>query len=125
MKRNNINISDSEWKVMRVLWEKPELTLREIAAALEDTGWSYTTVRTLVTRLTEKGAVCADKNAPNSFLYSPAVSENECKAKEINNFLSKVFGGSAAMLVSTLTRDSGLTEEEQKKLMSIIEKIDS
>lgn len=125
MKKNNIRISDSEWKVMRVLWEEPELTLREIAAALEDTGWSYTTVRTLVTRLTEKGAVCADRNAPNSFLYSPAVSENECKAKEMDNFLAKVFDGSISMLVSTLTRDSKLTEAEQKELMSIIEKMES
>ncbi|HWQ78876.1 MAG TPA: BlaI/MecI/CopY family transcriptional regulator [Anaerovoracaceae bacterium] len=125
MKRNNIKISDSEWKVMRVLWERPGLTLREIAAALGDTGWSYTTVRTLVTRLTEKGAICADKNAPNSFLYSPAVLENECKAKEMNSFLSKVFDGSVSMMVSALARDSNLTEEERKELMNIIEKMES
>lgn len=124
-KGNNINISDSEWKVMKALWEKPDLTLREIAAELEDTGWSYTTVRTMVARLVEKGAVNADKTDPNSFLYTPAILENEFKAKETESFLSRVFDGSVSMLVSTLARNSSLTEEEQKELMSIIEKIES
>ena len=124
MQNKNLSISESEWKIMKVLWEKPELTLKEIAAGLEDTEWSYTTIRTLVTRLVEKGAVAADKTSGN-FKYYPAVSESECKSKEASRFLSRVFDGSVSMLVSTLTRDSGLTEEERKELMSIIEKMDS
>ena len=122
MQTKNMSISESEWKVMKVLWEKPDLTLREIAASLEETDWGYTTIRTLVTRLMEKGAIAADKSSSN-FRYYPAVSENECRFKEVNRFLSKVFDGSVSMLVSTLTRDSNLTEEERKELMSIIEKM--
>lgn len=122
--QKNLNISESEWKIMKVLWEKPNLTLKEIAENLSDSDWSYTTIRTLVTRLAEKGAVNADKSA-NNFLYSPAISESECKRKEVSRFLSRVFDGSVSMLVSTLARDSDLTEEEQKELMNIIEKIDS
>lgn len=124
MQPKNINISESEWKVMKVLWENSGLTLREIDAGLGDTGWSYTTVRTLVTRLLEKGAVAADKSSSN-FKYYPAVSESECKRKEVNRFLSRVFDGSVSMLVSTLTKDSNLTEAEQKELMSIIEKMEN
>lgn len=124
MQEKNISISESEWKVMKILWEKPELTLKEIAAALEDTEWSYTTIRTLVTRLMEKGAIGADKTSGN-FKYYPEVSEGDCKLKEVSRFLSRVFDGSVTMLVSTLTKDSNLTEEEQKELMSIIEKMES
>jgi Predicted transcriptional regulator len=124
MKTKSLNISESEWKVMKVLWERPGLTLREIAGGLEDTDWSYTTIRTLVTRLLEKEAIAADKSSGN-FKYHAAVSENDCKKKEINRFLSRVFDGSASMLVSTLTKDSNLTEEERKELMSIIGKMES
>ena len=123
MEMKNISISESEWKIMRVLWEKPDLSLREITASLEETDWSYTTIRTLVTRLMEKGAISADKSSSN-FKYYPAVTEDECKLKEMNRFLSRVFDGSVSMLVSTLTKDSNLTEEEQKELMNIIEKMD-
>lgn len=122
--RNNLNISDSEWKIMKILWGKPELTLKEIAAGLEDTDWSYTTIRTLVNRLVEKGALHADKSTGN-FRYAPAVSEKECTEKEVTRFLARVFNGSASMLVSALTHDSGLTEEEQEKLRMIIDKMDS
>lgn len=124
METKSMSISDSEWKIMRVLWETPDLTLREITASLEETEWSYTTIRTLVTRLMEKGAISADKSSSN-FKYYPAVMEDECKRKEMNRFLSRVFDGSVSMLVSTLTKDSNLTEEEQKELMHIIEKMDS
>ncbi|MEL7655340.1 MAG: BlaI/MecI/CopY family transcriptional regulator [Bacillota bacterium] len=123
MQAKNLSISESEWKVMKVLWEKPNLTLKEIAAGLDETDWSYTTIRTLVTRLSEKGAIAADKSQTNNFRYYPAVSESECKFKEVNRFLSRVFDGSVSMLVSTLTKDSNLTEKEQKELMDIIEKI--
>ena len=123
MQTKNLSISESEWKVMKILWEKPDLTLKEIAASLDETDWSYTTIRTLVTRLMEKGAISADKSSSNNFRYYPAVSESECKLKEVNRFLSRVFDGSISMLVSTLTKDSNLTEEEQKELMNIIEKM--
>ncbi len=125
METKNISISESEWKVMKVLWERPNLTLKEIAAGLEESEWSYTTIRTLVTRLMEKGALSADKKSANNFLYYPVVSEKECKSKETNRFLSRVFDGSISMLVSTLTKDSNLTEEEQKELMNIIEKMEA
>jgi len=124
MQTKNLSISESEWKVMKILWERPNLTLKEIAASLDDTDWSYTTIRTLVTRLMEKGAIAADKSSSN-FRYYPEVSENECKNKEVNRFLSRVFDGSVSMLVSTLTKDSNLTEKERKELMDIIEKMDS
>ena len=121
---NNNSISNSEWKIMKILWQTPKLTLRQIyekTGAAE--GWSYTTVRTLVTRLVEKEAVAADKSGAN-FKYYPLLSENECKNSEVKNFIDKVFDGKKSTLMVSLTKDSKLTEEETKTLMSLIEKID-
>ena len=72
-----INISDSEWKIMKVLWEQPNLTLRQIFEGLADSEWSYTTVRTMVSRLVEKKAIGADRTLINNFKYYPLVSESE------------------------------------------------
>lgn len=118
------NISDAEWKIMKVLWKEPLLTLRQIDERVRDAGWSYTTVRTLVTRLTEKGAAAADKNGAN-FRYYPLLSESECRNSEIKSFLDKVFDGSRSRLVLSLTKDSRLTEAETQELMALIEKMDS
>ena len=120
----NKSISNSEWKIMKILWQTPKLTLRQIyekTGAAE--GWSYTTVRTLVTRLVEKEAVAADKSGAN-FKYYPLLSENECKNSEVKNFIDKVFDGKKSTLMVSLTKDSKLTEEVTKTLMSLIEKID-
>ena len=46
------------------------------------------------------------------------------KNSEVKNFIDKVFDGKKSTLMVSLTKDSKLTEEETKTLMSLIEKID-
>ena len=53
-----INLSDSEWKLMNRLWERSPMTIMELtAAAREETGWTKNTVITMLSRLEAKGAV--------------------------------------------------------------------
>ena len=53
-----INLSDSEWKLMKPLWEKQPRTIMELTAALRsETGWTKNTVITMLSRLEAKGAV--------------------------------------------------------------------
>lgn len=120
----NKNISDSEWAVMNVLWEEPNLTLRQIYEKVADEKWSYTTVRTLVTRLAEKEIIGADKTKAGNFKYYPLVSERDCKGNAVTSFINKVFDGSKSMLIASLTKDSNLTETEQKELIALIEKME-
>lgn len=123
MKKNK-NISDSEWAIMNVLWEESNLTLRQIYEKVIDEKWSYTTVRTLVTRLAEKEIIGADKNNPGNFKYYPLISESDCKGNAVTNFIDKVFDGSKSLLIASLTKDSNLTEKEQKELAALIEKME-
>ena len=53
-----LRLTDSEWKVMEVLWPSEGLPLGAIVDALiPETGWSRTTVHTYLTRMTAKGLV--------------------------------------------------------------------
>lgn len=133
MSTKHIAISDAEWVIMKALWdaadEKSEpgssrMTLRQIADAVADHGWGYSTVRTMVGRLAEKGAVEADRSNPGSFCYYPAVSEADCRSQEVKSFLNRVFDGSARLLVSALVEDKGLTKEEEETLLAIIDKME-
>lgn len=118
-----LKISDSEWKVMEILWDKPKSTIKEITDALKDTEWSYSTIRTLVVRLCEKGAIAADTTIGN-YKYYPVILEKECKKKETKNFLNRIYNGSVKVLMSTLVSDSNLSEKEVNELMSIIDKME-
>ena len=87
-----ISISDAEWTIMKALWqsEDKKMTLKEIAEAVADVGWSYTTVRTMVGRLVEKEAIAADESHPRNFLYSAAVTEEACRKEDADNSTLKV-----------------------------------
>ncbi|MCI6855275.1 MAG: BlaI/MecI/CopY family transcriptional regulator [Firmicutes bacterium] len=123
---DDIRISDSEWAVMKVLWHKGAdgMTMKEIDEAVREHGWSYTTVRTMVGRLTEKGALRADRSHKGSFTYFPAVSEERCRRAEVKGLMDRLFDGSAELMFSSLVKDKGLTEEEERTLLEIIEKME-
>ena len=58
------NISDSEWLVLRCLWKKTPLEIKDLTAMLkEETGWTSNMVRAMVVRLLEKGAIGVEKRA--------------------------------------------------------------
>lgn len=118
------SISESEWKVMHVLWENPNIELSVIVDKLTENQWSYSTIKTLLKRLVNKNVVIVDKSYGKNFRYKPAVQEYECKIKEAKNFLSKVFDNSISLFVSTLAKESNLSQKEQQELMSIINKME-
>lgn len=109
---------------MTCLWKEPNLTLKQISQNLKDTKWSYSTIRTLVTRLMEKGAIDADKSSSSNFKYFPIVQEKECKVQETKNFLTRVFNGSVSMMISTLAKQEELSPKEVAELKEIIESMD-
>ncbi len=51
-------LTDAEWKVMTVLWERSPRTMMEITNALKkETGWTKYTVMSFLKRMEEKGAL--------------------------------------------------------------------
>ena len=120
--KNEINISESEWTVMEYLWNNPMVTITEIRKALSPTGWSDSTIKTLVRRLVSKNAVAINDEAA-TFRYYPLVSQQECRLKETKSFINRVYDGSVSMLVTNLAADSNLTDKETEELLALIEKM--
>ena len=46
-----LSISESEWRVMKIVWSNSPQTLPEILDRLKETGWSKTTIQTYLARL--------------------------------------------------------------------------
>jgi BlaI family transcriptional regulator, penicillinase repressor len=81
------NISDSEWKVMKVIWKKSPILGGEIVQELEaDTGWNSKTIHTSIRRLVVKGVLTAKKEK-TYYSYYAAVSEDKCVKEETKTFL--------------------------------------
>jgi BlaI family penicillinase repressor len=118
-----VNISEAEWQIMKILWKEGRLTAAEIIDRAKDTGWSESTVKTLIRRLNEKNIIGKDSSGAK-FSYYPLVSEASVKKKETKSFLDRIYNGSLKMLVASLAPKDALTEDEADELMKIIEKIE-
>lgn len=119
----DLKITEAEWKVMEFLWGNPSSTMTEIRKNLETTGWNSSTIKTLVTRLIQKGAVKAEGKVRHT-LYSPIVTIEECQLRETKNFLDRIYNGSVRMMVSNLVKDSALSDDDAEELMSLIDKME-
>jgi BlaI family penicillinase repressor len=115
-------ISDAEWEVMKVLWDKGQATAGEVVQALAaPMHWRPRTIKTLLARLVKKGAV-ATTTEGRSFVYRPAVQQARCVRQESRSFLQRVFGGAVAPAVVHLLSHGKLSPEEIRELKQILEK---
>lgn len=118
----NSSFSRRERQIMDILFESPELSARDIHAALPDAP-SYSAVRALLAILVEKGhAKFRSEGAKH--VYSPVESMGKVRANALQRLLKTFFGGSTVGAVSALLGmdSSSLNDEELDALASLIEK---
>lgn len=117
------DISDSEWSVMTALWDSSPQTASEVTKTLRPTmNWAENTVRTLLTRLVEKGALKTAENASGTRTFIPAVKREACVRAESQSFLDRIFGGAAKPLLVHFAENSKLTAEEVEELKKLLDR---
>ena len=115
-----MKISGAELEVMNVLWRRPGLGASDVFEALENRkDWNIRTVKTLLARLVEKGALATEQQG-RRYLYSPIVAQREYKAHAARQFVDRVFSGRAAPLVAHLAESEGLTDEDIAELEELL-----
>jgi|GEM_PF-267458 len=111
-----MRFSDTEWTVLLPLWERAPATAREVHAAVGDTNdWSYSTVRTLLARLVQKGAL-AEGRRGNQVLYTPLVTRTEAQRSALHSLVQRAFGGRFGSLVQHLFEAERLSPAERREL---------
>ncbi len=117
--QTHISISESEWVVMKIIWDEPPKTLQDILSELKHTAWSTTTIQTYLARLVKKGALTT-KRQGKGYLYYPAISESDCQLAESKSFLSRVYDGSLSQMVKGFVKSGNLSEDELSELKKLI-----
>jgi BlaI family penicillinase repressor len=119
-----MKLTDAEWQVMNVLWERYPATARGIAERLpKENNWAYTTIKTLLTRLVEKGAVKEGKNG-NTSLYEPLLNRQTARRNALKSLANQAFDGAFGPLMHFLVEDQKLTENQKHELLKAIQKQD-
>lgn len=114
-------LTDAEWKVMAVLWEKSPRTMMEITNLLkEETGWTKYTVMSFLKRMEEKGAVHY-KDGGKAKLYFPDWKREDVAIQETEDFLNKVFYGKIGLMLNAMVQQKALSQEELDELSQILQ----
>lgn len=115
-----VRISDAELEVMKIIWEKKEVTSIEIIKELEHCNWNNNTVRTLINRLISKKAVGISKREGKTYTYVPLIKEDDYKIKRSKNFVRQLYNGSIKDMLANFVDSDELTKDELSFLMDKI-----
>ncbi len=116
-------ISDTELEVLKVLWERPNGTVRDIQAAFRRKRWAYTTVQTLLNRLEAKGFVESERGGP-AHVYRAAMSREQLLQQRLSDLSERLCEGTASPLLMALVEGVHFTPEEIDRLRRMLDDLE-
>ena len=122
MPRDPRQLSDAEWTLMRSVWRLGRATVRDIHdEVVEETGWAYTTVKTMLERLADKGLLTVRKVGPVKE-FKPARRKSDVVRRALEGFLDRVLGDdSLDPLVTYIARSRQLDEDDVEALRRMLD----
>ena len=118
---DRVQISGSEWDVMEVIWEADAWTAADVIRRLRAThDWNHSTIRTLLARLVEKGALDYEVDGPR-YIYRAALSRRQCVRQEGRSFVDKVFRGDVGAPLMHFVQDAALEPDQIDELRSLLD----
>ena len=119
-----MSISEAEAVVMGVLWQRHPASAEDVVAALAGRAeWAEPTVKTLLNRLLNKGAIRAEKEG-RRYLYSPVLAREAWLAEQSTGLVDRVFGGRVAPLVAHFSEQRKLSPADIADLKRLIAELD-
>ena len=118
-------ITEAELEIMQVLWKnkRGNLTtiMEELSKKSKNEERNKNTIKTLIHRLIQEGAIESQKVNNKEVEYIPKINEKKFIAKESNSFLNKFFNGNTEKLLLNFVENKKVTKNELQKLIDILE----
>ena len=120
----NSGLSENEWYIMQVLWEKSSASLRELCDALsESKGWTKHAISSFLKRMLEKGAISVDESGKVKN-YIAVWNRDETILEETQSIMERVYRGDLLLLVSNAVKEQKLTKKEIEELKSMLDSME-
>lgn len=115
-----MNITNSEWKIMKLLWEEPRTIIQLTKALEKETGWKKNTIINMLKRLEEKAAVVHTEGGKAKVFY-PNCSKEEVISEESEAFLHKAFEGNVSLFLNAFVRKDRLSEQDVDEICKLLD----
>ena len=124
MRPKSDTLTAQELEIMKVIWPKGQVTIREVYDELRGRrAIAYTTVQTMMNILETKGHL-KKQAGEKAHVYTPVRPQHTVVKSLVRDFVDRVFDGSARPLLVHLLKEKGLTERERRELQRLLEKED-
>jgi len=121
MKPKARTLTEQELEIMKVVWERQTATVREVYEILRERKTvAYTTVMTMMNILETKGHL-VKRPEGRAYVYAPAHARKQVISGLVEDFVDRVFDGSAQPLVLSLVRERKLSRADLEEISRLIE----
>jgi BlaI family penicillinase repressor len=122
MAKRNYELTEGEWAIIQVVWEKEPCTAPTIQEDLEARkNWHYSTVKTLMDRMVTKGLLTT-KRFRNLMLYRSAITRVQAQKGEIMRAVKRAFNGALTPMMQFMLDEHKLSQKQLAELESLIRK---
>jgi predicted transcriptional regulator len=113
--------TDAELTILRVLWDRGPVTVRQVHESLVgDRETGYTTTLKLMQIMADKGLVTRDESS-RTHVYAARVPRDRTQKQLVNDLIDRAFGGSSAALVLQALSAQPASEEELTEIRQLID----
>ena len=123
--RKKPRITEAEWPIMKVLWERETATAAEIVDIVtRSRDISMRTIKTLIRRLIAKNMITFTPDARDAriYHYKALISQEEGVRDKNQSILSLVYEGNAGELLANFVENARLNSGEIDRLRALLEK---
>ena len=112
MRRRSATLTEQELEIMKIVWDRDPVTVRDVyEALLERRKVAYTTVMTMMKILEQKGRL-KKTQSERAYVYRAAQPKGQVIGAMVREFVNRVFNGSAEPLLVHLVEDHDLSQED-------------
>ena len=116
-----VRLSEFELDVMTHFWSDHELSAPELFERIgAERGVAYSTVKTIIDRLEEKGAIERVTNRGRTIVYAPVIKQERTRKPLVKAFLRRLFGDDLRPLFAQLLKDEQLSDEDLEYLRELV-----
>ena len=120
MAKRNYKLTEGEWIIMQALWELEPCAAPSVQEELlEQTAWTYSTVKTMMDRMVKKGLLKTEK-IRNLILYRSAITLAQARKGEITDTIKRAFNGALTPMMQFLLDSHDFTTEQLGEMEAVI-----
>ena len=115
-------LTPGEWEIIGAVWANEPCAAPTVQEALaERTGWSYSTVKTMMDRMVGKGLLATER-IRNLILYRSTITRPDAQRGEIMRAVKRAFDGALTPMMQFMLDSGELSADELSELEAMIRK---